>query len=68
MHKKKAMSQIERNAKYKKSNNIYRLSIDLKPEDKQMLDSATAEYGLTRKEFIVNCCKYCIDNGIKFDD
>lgn len=61
-------NQTDRNKKYKEKYGIRQVKVDLKPDEIEMLDTGKEKYDLTRKDFIVKCCKYCIDNGIKFDD
>ena len=64
MHKKVAMTQVERNRNYKKSQNIQRIVIDLKPEDYELIVNYAKINNITKKDFIVKSCKYIIKNDI----
>ena len=61
-------SQTARNRKYKDSKNIKQMNIDLKPNEIEMINNGKEKYGMGKKEFIVKCCKYCIDNNIDLTD
>ena len=64
MHKKVAMTQVERNRNYKKRQNIQRIVIDLKPEDYELIVNYAKISNITKKDFIVKSCKYVIKNDI----
>lgn len=57
--------------KYKQSFNklnYKQLKADIKPADYETIDNYCKMSNISKAKFIVKCCKYCIDNGIKFDD
>ena len=65
---KKPMSQSERSNNYKKRNNIQRIVLDLKPDDYNIIDNFCKNNNISKARFIVNCCKFCIDNNIDIFD
>lgn len=61
-------NQNDRNKKYIEKYSIRQIKFDLKPNEVEILDTGKQVYGLTRKDFIVRCCKYCIEHDVDFDD
>lgn len=59
--------KIEYNAAYK-TKNYKQLAITVKPADYETIDDYCKKSNISKAKFIVKCCKYCINNGIKFDD
>lgn len=53
---------------YRKRGNYKQLKADIKPADYETIDNYCKMSNISKAKFIVRCCKYCIDNGIKFDD
>ena len=63
MNKKK----IESNAAYT-AKNYKKLSVNVKPDDYLIIDNYCKKSNMSKAKFIVECCKYCIDHDISFDD
>lgn len=59
--------KIEYNAAYN-AKNYKQLKVMVKPADYAAIDDYCKIANISKAKFIVKCCKYCIDNGIKFDD
>lgn len=59
--------KIEYNAAYN-AKNYKQLKVTVKPADYEAIDNYCKMSNISKAKFIVKCCKYCIDNGIKFDD
>lgn len=53
---------------YRKRKTFKQLKVDIKPADYETIDNYCKMSNISKAKFIVRCCKYCIDNGIKFDD
>lgn len=53
---------------YRKRKTFKQLKADIKPADYETIDNYCKMSNISKAKFIVKCCKYCIDNGIKFDD
>lgn len=52
----------------KNKNNIKQLKADIKPDDYNIIDAYCKGKGVSKAQFIVAACKYCIDNNIDLDD
>ena len=48
--------------------NYKQLKVNVKPELYNNIENFCKIKGITKAEFIVNCCKYCIDNDIDIFD
>lgn len=66
MHKN-SPAKVKANAKYT-AKTYAQLKVSVKPDDYMMIDNYCKMSNISKAKFIVKCCKYCIDNGIKFDD
>lgn len=53
---------------YRKRKTFKQLKVDIKPADYETIDNYCKMSNISKAKFIVKCCKYCINNGIKFDD
>ena len=64
---KKAMTQSERNSRYRNSKNIKRLSIDLQPDEYELIINNAKNMNMRYKHLIIKSIEYVVKNGIKFD-
>ena len=48
----------------KNKDNIKQLKADIKPDDYNIIDAYCKGKGVSKAQFIVAACKYCIDNDI----
>ena len=64
---KKPMTQSERSEKYKKSKNIKRLSIDLQPDEYELIINNAKNMNMCYKHLIIKSVEYVVKNGIKLD-
>ena len=53
---------------YRKRKTLKQLKADIKPEDYTIIDSYCKDMGISKAQFIVKCCKYCIDHDINFNN
>ena len=52
----------------KNKDNIKQLKADIKPDDYNIIDAYCKGNGVSKAQFIVAACKYCIDNNIDLDN
>lgn len=52
----------------KNKDNIKQLKADIKPDDYNIIDTYCKGKGVSKAQFIVAACKYCIDNNIDLDN
>lgn len=57
---------IEASNKYNKEN-YKQLKANIKPDDYNVIDTYCKGKGVSKAQFIVAACKYCIENNIDLD-
>ena len=63
-NRKDYMSEYRSKNKY----NIKQLKADIKPDDYNIIDAYCKGKGVSKAQFIVAACKYCIDNNIDLEN